>query len=245
MLTTPITTPQFQSSVQAVLSSYYSELLLHKRQSTWIDLASSDPVISNVSRQVFSLEVQYAAFCGIQHIVVPGPYLPDGTICSSGITQFARAIQEALQTGPYLQVQVLLPMLPSKVSATAIEDSWHLSTFALKSSGPALENQNAQDQWGTWEAWNLIRSFCNYNSRLGLGKTEIQLQPHPFLWRHLPTHIICGLSQGPFLMDNSTVNPKTTPITSGPEPMVLRAPEDPSIPRKHFHSEQTLPACSH
>jgi protein arginine N-methyltransferase 5 len=144
--------------------------------SPWIDLASSDSIIANVSRQVFNLEVQYAAFCGIQHIVVPGPCLPDGTICTSGIPQFARTIQEALQTGPYLQVQVLLPMLPSKLSAKSVEDSWHLSSFALKSSSSALDDVNTQDQWGTWEAWNLIRSFCNYNSRLGLGKIQSLLQ---------------------------------------------------------------------
>jgi protein arginine N-methyltransferase 5 len=206
MLTTPITTPQFQSSVQALLSSYYSELLDETRQSDeipapliptlkpldssltphggisqllaatspWIDLASSDPVIADVSRQVFNLEVAYAAFCGIQNVMITGPYLPDGSVCSSGISQFARAVQDALDTGPYLQVQILLPMLPIKTLATTVQDSWHLSNFAIRSSGSTVDDINEQDQWGTWEAWNMIRKFCNYNSRLGLGKISLQ-----------------------------------------------------------------------
>jgi protein arginine N-methyltransferase 5 len=141
--------------------------------SPWIDLTSSDPVIADVSRQVFNLEIAYAAFCGVQNVVITGPYLPDGAICSSGIAQFARAVQEALHTGPYIQVQILLPMLPIKTSANAVQDSWHLSNFAIKSPNSTVDDINEQDQWGTWEAWNLIRSFCNYNSRLGLGKIKL------------------------------------------------------------------------
>ena len=86
MLTTPITTPHFQSRVQALISSYVgrsgtdgieeyipipvipaltpadSPLTPHDSisqllavTSPWIDLCSPDPVIANISLQVFNL----------------------------------------------------------------------------------------------------------------------------------------------------------------------------------------------
>jgi protein arginine N-methyltransferase 5 len=253
MLTTPITTPQFQSSVQALLSSYYSAPLDETRQSDeipaplvptlkpldspltphggisqllaatspWLDLASSDPVIADVSRQVFNLEVAYAAFCGIQNIVITGPYLPNGSVCSSGIAQFARAVQEALDTGPYLQVQILLPMLPVKTPANTAQDSWHLSNFAIRSSGATSDDISEQDQWGTWEAWNVIRTFCNYNSRLGLGKIYLQSTLRGALKmfsNHLPSRSRLLLTVSNF---DSIINTKTASVFSSAESMVL------------------------
>ena len=111
MLTSPITTPHFQTSVLNLVSTYrktvdsaadpsalpvplvpalkpidstlipsdtISQLLI--TTSSWIDLASPDPVIANVSQQVFNLEVAYAAFCGVQHVVVQGPTLGNGSL---------------------------------------------------------------------------------------------------------------------------------------------------------------------
>ena len=51
--------------------------------SSWLDLASADSIIADVSRQAFNLEIAYAAFCGISQVLVAGPVLPDGTISYS------------------------------------------------------------------------------------------------------------------------------------------------------------------
>ncbi|KAL9110190.1 MAG: hypothetical protein Q9227_005251 [Pyrenula ochraceoflavens] len=75
--------------------------------SSWIDLCSPDPLIANVSRQVLMLEVSYAAFCGATFIVVPGPKLNAGM---GGLNKYGRAIQEALEVGPYLQIVLWFPM---------------------------------------------------------------------------------------------------------------------------------------
>jgi type II protein arginine methyltransferase len=58
--------------------------------SPWIDLGSPDPLIAGISRQVFNLEVAYAAFCGINNVLAHGPVL------ESDAVQFGRAIQEAI-----------------------------------------------------------------------------------------------------------------------------------------------------
>jgi protein arginine N-methyltransferase 5 len=134
---------------------------------SWIDLASPDPLIANISRQVFNLEIAYAAFCGVQHVIVQGPVLWGGTICTSRLTQYARAIQEALSIGIYLQIYIYLPMVPS--SAKTAERRFHLSQFAT--SQDVCDRTEIASAWTSWEAWNVIRTLCTYNNRLLIGKS--------------------------------------------------------------------------
>jgi protein arginine N-methyltransferase 5 len=134
----------------------------------WIDLASPDPVIFNVSRQILNLEIAYAAFCGVQNVVIQGPTLYASVTGSSMLTQYARAIKEALTIGPYLQFHILLPMAPSKPKLASLQS--HLSDFARVSSDEDLSEST--DPWSPWEAWNVIRTMCNYSGRLSVGKRK-------------------------------------------------------------------------
>jgi protein arginine N-methyltransferase 5 len=140
--------------------------------SSWIDLASADPVIANVSRQAFNLEIAYASFCGISQVLVPGPVMPDGTISLGGVTQFARSILEAVTMSPYLRVHILLPMVPIKrrnkvmLSTLSAHKDGHLSSLATQKNNDSIESQ---DTWASWEAWNAIQSLCNYSSRVSVG----------------------------------------------------------------------------
>jgi type II protein arginine methyltransferase len=200
MLTTSITTSHFQSRVQALLSTYHSELLSLESNreapplpvvpaltpadstltphdsiahligvtSSWIDLCSPDKVISSLSLQVFNLEVTYAAFCGIQNVLVPGPFLPDGSVARSAAAQFARVIAEAVAVAPYIHFQILFPMHPVS-SLLPSSESGHLSNYAIKPAGFQVTTYYSQSNWATWEAWNLIRTLCKYHSRLSLG----------------------------------------------------------------------------
>ncbi|KAK6426328.1 hypothetical protein LTR95_016144, partial [Oleoguttula sp. CCFEE 5521] len=92
------------------------------RTSAWLDLGSADPVIAHVSRQVFNLEVAYASFCGIQHVLVSGP------VPGSDETQYARALLEALSMSAHLQFFVLLPMSGELEDAGG--DEHHLAELA-------------------------------------------------------------------------------------------------------------------
>jgi type II protein arginine methyltransferase len=199
MITTPITTPHFQSSVVTLLSTYISDetatgesplplvpplgpadtpltpsetisqLVVYT--STWIDLAAPDPVVAHMSRQVFNAEIAYAAFCGVVNIVVQGPKLYPGRQRSLGLSQYARAIQEALAIGPYLQLHILFPMTEGPGTA-ADEEPQHLSQLVreefLSEADPHA--QNSKDPFGTWDAWNVVRTVCKYNPRLSVGK---------------------------------------------------------------------------
>ncbi|ORY13548.1 PRMT5 arginine-N-methyltransferase-domain-containing protein [Clohesyomyces aquaticus] len=197
MLSTPITTPHFQTRVLNLLTSYGQAISESRTESSsqplplvpaldhldttltpsdtisqvvaftspWIDLGSPDPVIAHLSRQVFNLEIAYAAFCGVVTVVVPGPRLAHG---HKGFSQFARAIKEALLVGGYIQLHVLLPMDGSVHSED--EDIAHLARFARPEfASQSIAHSQSPDPFSGWDAWNVIRSVCRYHSRLSVA----------------------------------------------------------------------------
>lgn len=139
--------------------------------SSWIDLCSPDPLIYNLSRQVLCLEIAYAAFCGIGNILIPGPKLHHRNLHGGGLTQYARAIQEALAAGNYLQIHIMLPILDHPDTDND-DEMGSLVPFAREEYlGETLEDRPRKaDIFGTWDAWNLIRTVCKYNVRLCVGK---------------------------------------------------------------------------
>ena len=169
--------------------------------SPWLDLCSPDPVIYNVSRQVLELEVTYAAFCGIGNIILPSPKLHYGRLHGEGVTQYAYAVQEALKIASYIQFSIMLPMMddPSQDSddvegklanearARYMELSdGHSQKNSMESTREALneidqsgDGTSIRRRWstrfdffGTWDAWNVIRTLCTYNARLFVGKNR-------------------------------------------------------------------------
>jgi type II protein arginine methyltransferase len=156
--------------------------------SPWIDLASKDPALSSISRQVLNLEVAYANFCGVRTIIIPGPR-QDAIIAGSsqGVAQYARAVQEALLVGSRLNIIIHLPMYrePNLEESTST-----LSSELLGES--VVENQGKEEEidiFSTWDSWHVIRSTCDYDGRLFAGMSQallllarralanIQLQP--------------------------------------------------------------------
>jgi protein arginine N-methyltransferase 5 len=192
MITSPITNDRFHTRVLSLLNSHLksvsdteqpqplplvpaldhpdtplgpSETItqLVTLTSAWVDLSSPDPVIAHLSRQVFHLEIAYAAFCGATTVVVPGPKLVHG---QNGVSQYARAIKEALLTGSYIQLHVQLPMDGS--AAITEDDPADLGNFvgAVYRKSKKAKKSHA---WSSWEAWNIIRTICKYNNRLSVA----------------------------------------------------------------------------
>ena len=137
--------------------------------SSWIDLCSPDPLIADLSRQVLMLEVAYAAFCGIGYLLVPGPKLHHGSMHSEGVVYYARAIQDALNLGPYIQFHIWLPMVDNpELEVDTMGDLAPLAReeFLQPEEGPLPK----LDLFGTWDAWDLIRKTCKYHTRLFVGE---------------------------------------------------------------------------
>jgi type II protein arginine methyltransferase len=147
--------------------------------SPWIDLCSPDPIISNISRQVLNLEVNYANFCGVRSIIIPGPRhdaAKDGT--DYGLTQYARAIQEALTIGSRVNFLVHMPMYREP----GLEEKAETLTSLLQRIESIEENNKGDiDLFSAWDSWHLIRSVCSYNTRLLVGESMSN-----FTARHKP-----------------------------------------------------------
>lgn len=143
--------------------------------SPWIDLASPDPVISNVSRQVLNLELAYTSFCGIHNVLVQAPVVTSSQSNSIQMTQFARAILEVLSSGYRLNLFLVFPISPGKGKRT--EDASHLSRFSQILESESNSNLTDLDPWAPWEAWDLVRSICRYNPRLSVGTSVHSVAP--------------------------------------------------------------------
>jgi len=197
MLTSPITTPHFHSRVLALITSYLSESDFESSStpapiippltpvdtpltpgdvcsqiiaysSPWIDLCSSDPLIANISRQVLNIEIAYASFCGVGNVIIPGPRTYcNGSTDNDGLVQYARAIQEALTIGSYLQMALHIPMYGQDEKKDMTGDLLPIARAHL--SEESMGNKEI-DIYETWDAWNLIRTVCKYNARLSVGK---------------------------------------------------------------------------
>jgi protein arginine N-methyltransferase 5 len=156
----PVDTPLTPGDTVSQLIAY---------SSPWIDLCSPDPLISSISRQVLNIEVAYASFCGIGNIIIPGPRsYSSGSTHSDGLIQYARAIQEALTIGSYIQVAIHIPMYGNEEKKEMIGD---LRPFA-RDGYMTSEGDGEIDMYETWDAWNLIRSICKYSQRLSVGKNK-------------------------------------------------------------------------
>ena len=167
--------------------------------SPWIDLCSPDPVIYAVSRQVLEIEVGYAAFCGLGNIILPCPKLHHGKLHGEGLTKYAYAVQEALRIAQYIQLSIMLPMmdhpgqdrdevegsLAEEARAKYLrldeghdyEDPTEYTRKAIEELDQDTDGANLRrrksarfDFFGTWDAWNVIRTLCTYNARLFVGK---------------------------------------------------------------------------
>lgn len=165
--------------------------------SPWIDLCSPDPIIFSVSRQVLEMEMAYAAFCGIGNVILPCPKIHHSKIHGVGIAQYAHATQLALDVGSFIQVSITMPMMDNphdvveetKGSLTLqarseqvgamedepqpIQDTEHPEELLNIKPRKSVHVSSKHDYFGTWDAWNVIRTICKYNSRLFVGKNII------------------------------------------------------------------------
>ncbi|KAL4872651.1 hypothetical protein BDV12DRAFT_134830 [Aspergillus spectabilis] len=178
--------------------------------SSWIDLCSPDPLIADISRQVLMLEVAYAAFCGIGYLLIPGPKLHHGGMHSDGVIYYARAIQDAISLGPYIQYHIWLNMVDSQDLGS--DEMGDLAPLAREEFLDHPQGQSPKvDLFGTWDAWDAIRRTCKYHSRLFVALLLPKHLPPMCVqsrWHSEPVHL--------FAIDPSTFinNQKGYPVLS-------------------------------
>jgi protein arginine N-methyltransferase 5 len=136
--------------------------------SPWIDLCSPDPLIADISRQILMLEVAYAAFCGISYLIIPGPKLHHGGLDSEGLLYYARTVQEVLSAGPYIHVHIWIRIVDNPDFDSS--EMGDLAPFAREQFLTRNDECSLKlDLFGTWDAWEVIRTTCKHHSRLFVG----------------------------------------------------------------------------
>ncbi|KAI9672041.1 MAG: methyltransferase protein [Trizodia sp. TS-e1964] len=126
--------------------------------SPWIDICSPDPVVADVSKQVLNLEIAYAAFCGVCNVIILGPDLSQRWPNGDGLSRYARAIQEALSVGSYLQISIWFPMAGDPVAPLDVPLSLSILAREEFFGVDSEEISKHHDVFGTWDAWNVIRT---------------------------------------------------------------------------------------
>ena len=73
--------------------------------------------------------------------------------------------------GPYIHLNVLLPMVGELEHESG--DGTHLAELA-KEQEIALpeEDDPSEDVFSSWDTWDTLRTMCDYDSRLSIGKQE-------------------------------------------------------------------------
>ena len=134
--------------------------------SPWIDLTSPDPLIAELSRQVLSLEIQYASFCGAYQILIPGPR--NDRSGRDGLSQYARAIKQALTQALGANLYIALPMASQSQTHPDVFNLGLKARSQYLPESAAFDDQN--DLLRSWDAWHFIKSICSYSTRLHVGE---------------------------------------------------------------------------
>lgn len=135
--------------------------------SPWIDLCSTNPVVASISRQVLNLEVNYANFCGVRSIIIPGPREDAAQVGSGqGIAQYARAIQEALLIGTRVHLIIHLPMYREP----GLEEKIAQLSISKEVETEKKTKVEDIDLFSSWDSWQAIRTACDYSGRLFVGE---------------------------------------------------------------------------
>lgn len=76
----------------------------------------------------------------------------------------------------YIQIAIHIPMYGYE---DAKETAGDLMLFARNRQSITAKANKEIDLFETWDAWNLIRSVCKYNSRLSVGKKPYTITQVP------------------------------------------------------------------
>jgi len=150
------------------------------------------PFTNGYLRQALRQEVAYASYLNVPTIILPPPRN------RSQVASYARVINDCLKNVPYMQFSIRLPIYdpavfqtressspkshgdhgPSGASSSPPHTPKTPPRLAISSSSPTGSFRSTKAPEGelnaTWEMWDIIRTVCDYNTRLTLSE-EIHL----------------------------------------------------------------------
>jgi protein arginine N-methyltransferase 5 len=131
--------------------------------SEWLELDSGDAEVRHDAEIALDQELSYAAYLNIYTVILPPPRNREH------VASYARTVNTCLNKFPYISLSVRLPIYHPGMfqpTQTSVGSSVRLETPSIPDHvGPTSgDSLNA-----TWEMWDVIRTMCDYNTRLTLS----------------------------------------------------------------------------
>ncbi|KAJ6513332.1 PRMT5-domain-containing protein [Mycena sanguinolenta] len=143
--------------------------------SEWLELDATDDWVRHDAEIALQQELAYASYLNIPTAILPPPRSRDH------VSSYARTIHACLKSSSYIHLSVRLPIYnPSVLDGrltpmTSPSSSGALLPGSPTPSTPRLvvpDDRRTETTSGnldaTWEMWDVIRSICDYNTRLSL-----------------------------------------------------------------------------
>jgi len=115
--------------------------------------------------QALQQELAYASYLSIQTVILPAPRN------RFHVASYARIINSCLKNVSYIYLSVRLPIYDPTILHSHSEVVLGPSRFdpSTASHNNTEMSSDESEMSATWEMWDLIRSICDYNTRLTLS----------------------------------------------------------------------------
>ncbi|KAH7907940.1 PRMT5-domain-containing protein [Hygrophoropsis aurantiaca] len=149
--------------------------------SDWLQLDSTDDWLRHDSEIALRQELAYASYLNVLTVILPPPRN------RAHVASYARAVNECLKSTPYIQFSIRLPIYdpavfqPKESPVRRSMDSFSSASSSSTSPRvpkltiPTSQTKKAKppkapegELNATWEMWDIIRTLCDYNTRLTL-----------------------------------------------------------------------------
>ncbi|TFK40311.1 shk1 kinase-binding protein 1 [Crucibulum laeve] len=142
--------------------------------SEWLELDAPDDWVRHDAEIALQQELAYASYLNIQTAILPEPRNRDH------VASYARIVNSCLKNNPYIYLSVRLPIYsPSVLQPGSPISAFHPASPSTPLKSPpklVISDTSPETRPGasegelnaTWEMWDLIRSMCDYNTRLTL-----------------------------------------------------------------------------
>lgn len=148
--------------------------------SDWLQLDSTDDWVRHDSEIALRQEVAYASYLNVQTVILPPPRH------RSQVASYARAVNECLKSTTFMNFSirlpiydpavfqpkespVILPSITSTSSTPSVPSTPKIVTPRASTSKPLKAARAPEGEINaTWEMWDIIRTLCDYNTRLTL-----------------------------------------------------------------------------
>ena len=138
-------------------------------QKSYVPFLSPSPCLRFVLRKALQQELAYASYLNVESAILPVPRNRDH------VASYARIVNSCLNNTPFINLSIRLPVYNPSVlhtNAPLVGDPASPSPSTPPKRhipGNSLSATLESELNGTWEMWDLIRSICDYNTRLTLS----------------------------------------------------------------------------